>query len=215
VSEVVTFVGYRPPARYDQLPWTQAVIQEAATETGSYTTVDTVTLTPVDSRPVRPGPTVVHDRARHRPRLLVPGSVPRRNGRQQPADQPDPERRRINRGHARLRDPGRAATGAAETAPTAAETVAMQRDLDVAAREIDWDLSYDPASNPAPAPATAEYALLADVNLDRAVELWATHQRPFGAQQAGADMMPLVAPRDTWHRHHLRLNPLRTSFGVA
>jgi hypothetical protein len=56
---------------------------------------------------------------------------------------------------------------------------------------------------------------LAAVNLDRAVELWASHQRPFGAQNAGADMVPLVSPRDTWHRHHLRLNPLRTRYGVA
>jgi hypothetical protein len=99
--------------------------------------------------------------------------------------------------------------------PTTDETTAMQRDLDVAAREIDWDLSIDPVENPAPATGTPEYGLLADVNLDRAVELWATHQRPFGAQPGGPDMMPLVSPRDTWFRHHLRLNPLRTQYPVG
>jgi hypothetical protein len=98
--------------------------------------------------------------------------------------------------------------------PTADEQAAMQRDLDVAAREIDWDLGYT-VDNPAPPPDTPEYGLLAAVNLDRAVELWATHQRPFGAQNAGADMMPLVSPRDTWYRQHLRLNPLRTLYPIG
>jgi len=99
--------------------------------------------------------------------------------------------------------------------PTADEQAAMQRDLDVAAREIDWDLAYDPATNPPPATGTPEYGLLANVNLDRAVELWASHQRPFGAQNAGPDMVPLVSPRDTWWRHHLRLNPLRTLYPIG
>ena len=80
--------------------------------------------------------------------------------------------------------------------PTTDELAAMQRDIDVAAREIDWDFGFDPVDNPAPPPDTPEYGLLADVNLDRAVELWATHQRPFGAQNAGADMMPVgLTPR--------------------
>jgi len=99
-------------------------------------------------------------------------------------------------------------------APTAAETTAMQRVLDVAAREIDWDLAYDP-DNPPPASNTPEYALLAEVNLDRAGELWAAEFRPFGATSAGPDVIPLVSPRDTWYRHHLRLNPLRTVYPIG
>lgn len=101
-----------------------------------------------------------------------------------------------------------------KTSPTTDEQTAMQRDLDTAAREIDWDLGYSP-DNPPPPADTAEYGLLAAVNLDRAVELWASHQRPFGAQNAGPDMMPLVSPRDTWYRHHLRLNPLRTLYPIG
>lgn len=100
-------------------------------------------------------------------------------------------------------------------APTAAEQTAMQRDIDTAAREIDWDLSFDPVDNPPPATGTREYGLLADVNLDRAVELWAAHARPFGAQTVGPDVIPLVSPRDTWYRHHLRLNPLRTLYPIG
>ena len=66
--------------------------------------------------------------------------------------------------------------------PTSDELAAMQRDVDVAAREIDWDLAFDPVDNPAPPQGSPDYGLLAAVNLDRAVELWAAHQRPFGAQ---------------------------------
>lgn len=98
---------------------------------------------------------------------------------------------------------------------TADELAAMQRDVDTAAREIDWDLGYEPVDNPAPPADTPEYGLLAAVNLDRAVELWAAHQRPFGAQNAGPDTFPLVSPRDTWYRHHLRLNPLRTLYPIG
>ena len=98
--------------------------------------------------------------------------------------------------------------------PTVDEQEAMQRDLDAAAMEINWDLSYT-VDNPPPPEGTPEYGLLAAVNLDRAVELWAAHQRPFGAQNAGPDMIPLVSPRDTWYRHHLRLNPLRVLYPIG
>ena len=91
----------------------------------------------------------------------------------------------------------------------------MQRDIDVAAREIDWDMSWDPTTNPVPATGTPEYELLTDVNLDRAVELWAAHSRPYGATAAGPDVVPLVSPRDTWYRHHLRLNPLRKNYPIG
>ena len=96
-------------------------------------------------------------------------------------------------------------------APTAAETAAMNRVLDAAAQEIDWDLSYDPVDNPAP----AADPILADVNLDRAVELWRFNYSAVGVLPVGAEQAPIIAPRDTWYRHHLRLNPLRTMFPVA
>jgi hypothetical protein len=97
-----------------------------------------------------------------------------------------------------------------KTGPTAAEAAAMERVLDAAAQEIDWDLGITP-DNPAP-PASP---ILADVNLDRAVELWKANYAAFGVLPVGAEQAPIIAPRDTWYRHHLRLNPLRTVFPVA
>lgn len=94
--------------------------------------------------------------------------------------------------------------------PTRAEQDAMVRVLDVAAREIDWDLSYS-VDNPAP----VDDPLLADVNLDRAVELWKLNFSPAGILPVGPEQTPIVSPRDTWYRHHLRLQPLRASFVIG
>jgi hypothetical protein len=96
-------------------------------------------------------------------------------------------------------------------APTQAEQDAMTRVLENAADEIDWDLGYSAAA-PAPDPTSP---ILADVNLDRAAELWRFNYSTSGILPVGPDLSPVIAPRDTWYRHHLRLNPLRTAWGVA
>ena len=46
--------GFAPPKRYDGLPFTQALIQEAATSAGPWTTLETKTLSPVDADPANP-----------------------------------------------------------------------------------------------------------------------------------------------------------------
>lgn len=53
---VVTLTGYRPSPRYDGLPWTEAILDEAASPAGPWTAVETFTLTPVDSDPTDPLP---------------------------------------------------------------------------------------------------------------------------------------------------------------
>jgi len=96
--------------------------------------------------------------------------------------------------------------------PTAAQTDAMQRALDAAAAEIDWELDYDPVANPAPVPPPP---LVVQVNLDRATELWKASFSPFGIVPAGPDVVPVFAARDSWYRHHLTLMPLKDSWGVG
>lgn len=54
MSEVVSFIDYRPAARFDDVPWTEARIEEAATPTGAWTQIDVLTLDPVDSDPTTP-----------------------------------------------------------------------------------------------------------------------------------------------------------------
>lgn len=98
--------------------------------------------------------------------------------------------------------------------PTAAELQALNRVLEAAAREIDWDLGVS-VDNPAPLPPDPAADILADVNLNRAQELWRFNYSSAGVVTVGPDPTPIIAPRDTWYRHHLRLNPLRTAFPVA
>ena len=97
------------------------------------------------------------------------------------------------------------------TSPTAAQTTAMQRVLDAAAEEIDWELDYS-ATTPAPVPPPP---LVIQVNLDRAIELWKGSTSPFGIVPVGPDTVPVFAARDSWYRHHLTLLPLKTGWGVG
>lgn len=50
---VQSFSQVTPPARYDAVPWTQAQIHESATETGTFTLIDTRPL-PIDPTPETP-----------------------------------------------------------------------------------------------------------------------------------------------------------------
>jgi hypothetical protein len=96
-------------------------------------------------------------------------------------------------------------------APTAAQVEAMQRCLDAAAEEIDWELGYTGAA-PAPDPPPP---LVVEVNYERAVEHWQQGQSPFGIIGLGAESIPIVAARDSWYRHARKLAPLKLAYGVA
>ena len=95
--------------------------------------------------------------------------------------------------------------------PDSLQSAAMQRALDEAAEEIDWELGYT-ADSPAPSPPPA---LVVGVNLDRAVEHWRQSYSPFGVIGVGAESEPIVTARDSWYRHARKLAPLKVSYGVA
>jgi len=99
-------------------------------------------------------------------------------------------------------------------APTPAQTAAMQLCLDAAAEEIDWELADTPSWTPPPA-APPYPNLVIEVNYERAVEHWQQGQSPFGIIGLGGDVVPVVASRDSWYRHRLKLLPLKGSFGIA
>ena len=94
MSVVVSFERFLPPARYDLLPWTEARIEESADEDRHLHPDRHPHPRPRRRRPGRPRIPVVHDRARHRRRLLVPGRVRRHRRRHQHRHRPDPEQRR-------------------------------------------------------------------------------------------------------------------------
>jgi hypothetical protein len=95
---------------------------------------------------------------------------------------------------------------------TPGEVAAMQRCLDEAAAEIDWELGYDPVGNPAPVPPPP---LVVGVNLDRAVEHWRQTFSAFGSLPVGQEAVPVFMGLDTWRRHALKLTPLKVHEGIA
>jgi hypothetical protein len=94
--------------------------------------------------------------------------------------------------------------------PSAAQVADMQRMIDAAGLEIvsECGTAYGTA-----APA-GTLALLAEVNLERAVEHWQQSKAPFGVVGFG-DSIPVMVARDTWDRHAHKLAPLKTSWGLA
>lgn len=210
-NEVVTFLDYQPPQRFDGIPWTAARIEEAATEDGAYSLIETVALAPLDADPTEPA---------YRSFTTENGTAPAYWYRVVFADADGD----LSQATAPVHNAAGAGTyGAVYTTveelgrvlgkpnPTPAEHAAMVRVLQAAADEINWDLGYS-ASYPAPSPPPA---IVADVNLNRAAELWRFNYSTSGVLPQGPDIGVVVAPRDTWNRHHLRLNPLRLHVGIA
>lgn len=94
--------------------------------------------------------------------------------------------------------------------PSPVQLQAMERVLEAAAEEIDWEL--DTITYPLPQPPPP---LVVEVNLERATEHWKQSYSPFGIIGLGAETTPIVASRDTWYRHARKLAPLKPSWGVA
>ena len=210
MAQVVTFVGYRPPPRYDALPWTHARIDEAPTESGAWTVLETIALSPLDTDPAHPvARSFTTELGTALDYWYRVAFVDATGDTSQPTD---PVQNVAGGGPTPTAEPY---VSVAElqrivfttSTPTSAQTDAMDRVLRAAAAEINWDLGYPASVTPHP--------ILADVNLDRAVELWKANSSPHGIMPQGPEQAPVVAPRDTWYRHHLRLNPLRTSWGIG
>lgn len=51
---IINLTDFVPPARYDAIAWERARIEESATRDGSYSTLTTIDLEPLDADPVAP-----------------------------------------------------------------------------------------------------------------------------------------------------------------
>jgi hypothetical protein len=210
LSQVISFNSYKPAARYDAVPWTQAQIEEGDTVIGPWAIIDTVALSPVDPDPSLPAfrsfsTSLASDTpdlwyrvtfldaaaATSQPTLPVQNSVTL------------PE-------VAAYSDTAELARILHLKSPSAAQEVAMQRVLDTAALEIDSELGR---VTPYPVPP----ALVVEVNLERAVEHWQQQESPFGivALGFGESSTATYTARDSWDRHAHKLVPLKTKWGIA
>lgn len=209
MAQVITFEDYTPPARFDSLPWTQVRIEEAATATGTWATIDTINLSPLDTDPSDPAVrSFTTENASDTPDLWYrvvfldaasdesQPSTPIQNSASTVAPYATvSELARI----LKIRD------------PSAAQTAAMERVLLTAAGEIDSEIDLASTTEL----AGWQLSLAAEVNLERAVEHWRQEESPFGLIGLGAELGSAFTSKDSWERHALKLAPLKGQWGLA
>lgn len=95
-------------------------------------------------------------------------------------------------------------------APTAEQTAAMVRVLTMAGVEIDAEIDLAVEATALTAP---QLALAAEVNLERAVELW--RETPWGIVGIDSDIGATHTARNTWERYAHKLAPLKSQWGIS
>jgi hypothetical protein len=93
--------------------------------------------------------------------------------------------------------------------PSDTQEAALDRVLEAAAAEIDLELGLETGLTSAGA-----IALVEQVNLERAAELWKLQEVQFG-MILGSEIVTGSAPRDTWKKHAITLAPLKQTWGFA
>jgi hypothetical protein len=201
VTVVVSLAGVTPPARYDEQAWTRARIQQAATETGSYTLLETIDLDPVASNPAHP-PTYDLTTA-----LATAGYWHRVVWVDDSGNLSEPT------------DPVHDLSGTTAYATRSElaailkvnetnNAAALDRVLLAAAGEINSETGRTDL-------AGWELALAEQVNLARAEELWKQSKAPWGLIGVDTEFGATRIARDTWERHAHMLAPLKHSWGLA
>ena len=208
MGEVITFDDFRPPARFDAIPWTAVQIEESADGTTAWTQIDYITLTPLDTDPSVP---------MLRSFTTENGTAPDLWYRVLFQDATSD----VSQATTPIQNEGVESVppiGAYSTTdelfrilkirqPTPAQLAAGQRVLDASALEIDTELGRS-------SPYAEPPALVVEVCLERAVEHWRQEEAPFGI--LGFDStMPTPTGRDSWDRHAYKLAPLKESWGIG
>ena len=204
---VVSFVRFLPPARFDALPWTEARIEESDEEEGTYTQIDTYTLTPVDADPAEPAyrsfTTELGTAEEYWYRIVfadadgdtATATVPIQNAADTTPISVEA-----------YASAGELAT-ILQVNPTSNAT-ALERVLLAAAGEINSELGRSDLSG-------WELELAAQVNLARAEELWKQMKAPYGIIGLDSEVGGMHIARDTFARHAHALAPLKREWGIA
>jgi hypothetical protein len=208
LTVVVSFTGWTPPTRYDDLPWTEVRIEEAATEDGVYAQIDVSTLDPVDTDPSDPEArtftTELGTAAYLWYRLIWADadgdtSIPTESIQNTDSSAPYATVTELMR-ILKIR------------APTADQLTAGNRVLIASAGEINSEIGLDSETGL----AGWQLSLAQEVNLERAVEHWQQQEAAFGIiGLGGVESVAVHTARDSWDRHAHKLAPLKTTWGIA
>lgn len=200
---ILTLFHYTPPARYDDQPWTQARIEQAATETGSYTPLETIDLDPVDQDPRDPltRSFTTEDAA--------DGDWYRIVWIDGTADESEPTV------PVQLIDPStthiwgtRAELATILKVNETGNEGPLDRVLLVASGEIAHEVGDEPLDG-------FGQALATEVALERAAEHWAQLKAPFGFVGLSVDGSAFIAARDSFERHAYKLVRIKNDWGIA
>lgn len=210
MAVAITFTRYLPPARYDEptpLPWTEVRIEESTEEDGTYTLIDTIALDPIDADPTDPAyRSFTTENGTDEDlwyRIIFADAdgdttIPTAPIQNTATTLPDVYAyATVNELARRLKI----------REPTTEQEVAMQQVLDFAALEIDTEVGRTE-------PYTTVPALVVEVNLQRAVELW--HQQVIAFNVVGLDSeAPIRLGSNSWGRYANLLAPLKETWGLA
>lgn len=204
---VVSFAGYMPPARFDDLPWTEASVEEAEEETGTWTEIDTLALDPLDTDPSNPASRNLTTENGSAVDLWYRLIYADANGDiSEPTDAVQ-NKSPIPSAYATVDE--LAAKLSIRGSRLQANNDGLQRVLNTAALEIDKEIG-----GPLLSPSEAELNLLASVNLGRAQDLWEIEGVPMGVLGLGGET-PILTPRDSWVRWANMLAALKQEWGIA
>ena len=208
MTTVFSFTDYTPPARNDDEPWTEALIQQADTSGGSYAQIDALPLDPVDSDPKVPqSRNLTTYEASSTPgkwyRIVwtdadahtsLPTSPIQQLGADVTPFTTTDELFRVLR----------------ITRPTDDQTAAAERVILVAAQEIMDEIDLSSLELTA-----GDVAVCESVNLDRAADLWRHTESAPGVLGVVDELQVTTPGRYSWGRYAARLSVVKDQWGIA
>lgn len=212
MTQVVSFVDYTPAARFDGEPWTEVDIEEADTiagdsVTGLWTLLETKTLSPVDADPETPATRSFTTSLAGDGELWYRLIFRDGDGDEQAATLPVQ--------NATAGPTYSTVTELARTLqirnPTDDQRDALQRVLSAAAAEINHEINLgeDEALD------SDELQLAAQVNLQRAAELWGLQEVPLGLAGLGGEFGTSHLARNSWEKYAFTLAAIKRGYGIA
>ena len=204
MSVVVTFEDYLPAARFDDIPWTKVLVEEAAAFDGPYVQIDEITFAQVDADPANPA---------SRSFTTANGTA---DGYWYRVIFADASNSTLEPSYPILNSTAAAPYATVEELAAILKVKAstrgfeLRRVLETAAAEINAEIGT------AAMPLTGwQVSLATEVNLERAVEHWRQMESPFGWIGLGQEAGPARIALDSWNQHANKLAPLKASWGFA
>lgn len=209
MAQVITFERFRPIARYDETPWTEAIIEEGTTVDGPWVELETVTLDPVDTDPANPvyrnlTTELADDAFDLWYRIIFVDGTGDQALPTTPIQNTEPSAGDTYASRSEL------ARLLKINNPTTDQMAAMDRVLLMATGEINTEVDRAATDDSL---AGWQLSLVEEVCLERAVELW--RETPFGIVGIDSDLGGIRTSRNTWERYAHKLAPLKTQWGLA